>query len=57
MEHLTQSGHIIRSVSLFAVLIYELVGPLLTRIALQKAGEIRERPLSEREKAALEGKR
>ncbi len=57
MEHLSHSGHIIRSVSLFAVLVYELVGPLLTRIALQKAGEIKERPLSDREKAALQGKR
>jgi hypothetical protein len=44
-------------VALFAVLVYELVGPLLTRIALQKAGEIRERPVSERELAALENKK
>lgn len=50
------SGLIIRNVSLFAVLIYELVGPLLTRIALQKAGEITERPITEREKAKLEAK-
>lgn len=50
-------GQIIRNVALFAVLIYELIGPLLTRIALQKAGEIKERPMSEREKAALEGKK
>jgi len=51
------SGEIIRNVSLFAVLVYELVGPLMTRIALQKAGEVKERPLTEREKAALEGKK
>lgn len=50
------SGTIIRNVALFAVLIYELVGPLMTRIALQKAGEIKERPLTDREKAALAGK-
>ena len=43
------AGPIIRNVALFAVLVYELVGPLLTRIALQKAGEIKERPVSERE--------
>ena len=52
-----EAGQIIRSVSLFAVLIYELVGPLLTRIALQKAGEIKERPISEREIAALNNKK
>ena len=31
---------IVLNITLFAVLIYELVGPLLTKIALQKAGEI-----------------
>ena len=46
-------GQIIRNVALFAVLVYELFGPLLTRIALQKAGEISDRPVSEREKAKL----
>ena len=50
------AGPIIRNVALFAVLIYELVGPLLTRIALEKAGEIKERPITEREKAKLEKK-
>ncbi len=33
-------GALVRSISLFAVLIYELVGPMLTKIALVKAGEI-----------------
>ncbi len=33
-------GVVVISITLFAVLIYELVGPLLTKIALQKAGEI-----------------
>ena len=33
-------GEIIRDVVLFSVLIYELVGPMLTKIALTKAGEI-----------------
>ena len=46
-------GQIIRNVALFAVLMYELIGPLMTRIALQKAGEISARPMSEREKAGL----
>ena len=54
---LPTAGPIIRNVALFAVLIYELVGPLLTRIALQKAGEINERPISEREIAALQNKK
>ncbi|MBQ8254708.1 MAG: cation:proton antiporter [Clostridia bacterium] len=53
---LPAAGPIIRNVALFAVLIYELVGPLLTRIALEKAGEIKERPITEREKAKLEKK-
>lgn len=33
-------GNLIRNITLFAVLIYELVGPLLTRQALSAAGEI-----------------
>lgn len=48
------SGIIIRNISLFAVLIYELVGPLLTRIALEKAGEITEKPITAREQAKIE---
>lgn len=41
---LGESGVIIRNIALFAVLIYELVGPMLTRIALQRAREITEKP-------------
>ena len=33
-------GLIVSNITLFAVLIYELVGPMLTKIALMKAGEI-----------------
>lgn len=33
-------GALVRNIVLFAVLIYELVGPLLTKMALTKAGEI-----------------
>ena len=33
-------GGIIRNIILFSVLIYELIGPVLTKIALTKAGEI-----------------
>ncbi len=39
-ESLGPEGMIIRNIVLFAVLIYELVGPTLTKIALTKAGEI-----------------
>lgn len=48
------SGLIIRNVALFAVLIYELVGPLMTRIALEKAGEITEKPIPPRAQAKLD---
>ncbi len=34
-------GNLIRNITLFAVLIYELVGPLFTRMALTAAGEIK----------------
>ncbi|MBR7056417.1 MAG: sodium:proton antiporter, partial [Oscillospiraceae bacterium] len=33
-------GGVIRNIVLFSVLIYELVGPLLTKLALERAGEI-----------------
>ena len=36
-----QGGELVRNVVLFAVLVYELVGPMLTKIALTKAGEIK----------------
>lgn len=45
---LGESGIIIRNIALFAVLVYELVGPLLTKIALDKAGEITEKPVPPR---------
>ena len=32
------------TVALFATLVYELVGPVLTKIALTKAGEIEKKP-------------
>ena len=34
-------GAMVVNITLFSVLIYELVGPFLTKVALQKAGEIR----------------
>ena len=39
-ETLGDPGIMVANITLFSVLIYELVGPFLTKIALQKAGEI-----------------
>ncbi|MBO4903539.1 MAG: cation:proton antiporter [Lachnospiraceae bacterium] len=43
-------GTLIRNIVLFAVLIYELIGPLLTREALKRAGDITEMPVEVRER-------
>ena len=40
VAELGPEGAIIRSIVLFSVLIYELVGPMLTKIALTRAGDI-----------------
>ncbi len=37
-------GAVIRNIVLFSVLIYELVGPILTRMALTAAGDIKPKP-------------
>ena len=42
---LGEQGNLIRNITLFAVLIYELFGPLFTRMALTAAGEIK--PMSD----------
>ncbi|MDO4633976.1 MAG: cation:proton antiporter [Eubacteriales bacterium] len=39
-----EAGLLIRNITLFAVLIYELFGPMLTKIALTNAGEIPTKP-------------
>ncbi len=51
-----EEGHLIRNITLFAVLIYELFGPLLTRQALMTAGEIHPIPehVKNRRKTKLE---
>ena len=36
-------GAIVRNITLFAVLIYEIIGPFLTKVALTKAGDIDEK--------------
>lgn len=40
-EQLGPEGAIVANITLFAVLIYEIVGPMLTKISLMKAGEIK----------------
>ena len=39
-KELGAEGDLIRNITLFAILVYELVGPLLTKMALTAAGEI-----------------
>lgn len=43
-RQLGPEGDLIRNITLFAVLIYELVGPVLTKQALTKAGDIKPMP-------------
>ncbi|MBR5437665.1 MAG: cation:proton antiporter, partial [Clostridia bacterium] len=47
-----ETGIVIRNIVLFGVLIYELFGPLMTKIALTKAGDIK--PKEEKVKVAAE---
>ena len=42
MKIVPQYGATIRAVVLCATLIYELIGPVVTKLALKKAGEIKE---------------
>ena len=42
---LGEQGNLIRNITLFAVLIYELFGPLFTKMALTAAGDIK--PMSD----------
>lgn len=44
-------GDMVRNIALFSVLIYELAGPLMTKIALTKAGNIDPKPLTPRKMA------
>ena len=44
-RQLGEQGALIRNIILFSVLIYELVGPMLTKQALTKAGDIK--PMSD----------
>lgn len=57
-SELGADGAIVANITLFAVLVYELVGPLLTKISLLKAGEIQpDGAVSAREEARKEKER
>ncbi len=45
-QSLGEDGTLIRNIVLFAVLIYELIGPIMTREALKRSGDISEIPES-----------
>ena len=54
---LGETGAMVRSLTLFAVLVYELVGPTITKIALTRSGDIQPKSaevLARREKTLLE---
>ncbi|MBQ9030975.1 MAG: cation:proton antiporter [Parasporobacterium sp.] len=54
---LGETGTLVRSLTLFAVLVYELIGPTITKIALTKSGDIQpksEEVLKRREKVLKE---
>jgi NhaP-type Na+/H+ or K+/H+ antiporter len=46
-------GGLVRNIILFSVLIYELIGPLLTKIALTKAGDITPKPESTKQHLSI----
>lgn len=51
-----EPGTLIRNITLFAVLVYEILGPMLTRLALTKAGDIQPmtQEVKDRRKTKLE---
>jgi len=49
-------GHMVRNIILFSVLVYELVGPMLTKLALTKSGEIETAASDEQNRARFEKK-
>ena len=46
-------GGLVRNIILFSVLVYELIGPLLTKIALTKAGDITPKPESQKQHLSI----
>ena len=58
-RQLGPEGDLIRNIILFSVLVYELFGPMLTKQALTKAGDIQPVPehIKNRRQAKLEASR
>lgn len=56
-QQLPGSGSLIRNIVLFSVLVYEIIGPAMTKAALKKADEISPKPESVRNKAKTEIRR
>jgi len=56
LSQLPEGGELIRNITLFSVLVYELAGPLMTKIALTKAGNIEPKTLTPRAAAKAEKK-
>ena len=52
-----EMGGLIRNIVLFGVLVYELVGPFMTKNALSKAGEIAEIPAEKKNRERFAGSR
>ena len=50
-------GALVRNIVLFAVLIYELVGPILTKMALTAAGDIQPKPQVTRGQGVVHGRK
>ena len=51
-----EMGGMIRNIVLFSVLVYELVGPLLTKEALMAAGEVQTKPSDQQSRARFQKK-
>ena len=51
-----EMGAMIRNIILFSVLVYELIGPLLTKEALMAAGEVQAKPSDQQHRARFQRK-
>ena len=49
-----ETGSMVRNIVLFAVMVYELVGPMLTKIALKRAGDITPKPVEHKKMTVAE---
>ena len=49
-----EMGSMVRNIVLFAVMVYELVGPMLTKIALKRAGDITPKPVEHKKLTVAE---